>query len=372
MDTSEQQQLQRASIRWQFWFAVFATAFLAVTFIWFLPLRFLYEAGVGPSGGDAMHDDAAMEDDHGAAAEHEASDIREGLAVDMGASPAPTVGVATWFDFFVNEQPANAPIHPEDLEIEQERPMHVIGVRSDMEEFFHIHPLPDPTAPGHLIVPHTFAAPGMYKLWTEVKKGGVVHTIGQPEFLVNGAGAQSAKNVSFSRNVVVGEYQVALELDEPVRKGREAEFVFDIHTLTGVEVEVEDYLGEAMHLVVIKDDGTEFVHTHPEVGDMHGVFRAIPRAFAHGEAEEAAGADEDRDIQFHATFPQAGLYRAFAQFRPAGTDLAPEEAITAAFWIRVEEEPPLLANWWLRLFVSLVLIVLLSLGVRRYLAVNAK
>src|SRR3990167_3818117 len=138
MDTSEQQQLQRASIRWQFWFAVFATAFLAVTFIWFLPLRFLYEAGVGPSGGDAMHDDAAMEDDHGAAA-------------DMGPSPAPPVGVATWFDFFVNEQPANAPIPAEDLEIEHERPMHVIGVRSDMEEFFHIHPLPDPTAPGHLL-----------------------------------------------------------------------------------------------------------------------------------------------------------------------------------------------------------------------------
>ena len=375
MDTNEQHELQRANIRWQFWFAVFATAFLAVTFIWFLPLRFLYEAGVSPSGGDAMHDDATMEDapgEHGGAAYHESTDIREGLMVDMSASPAPTVGVATWLDFFVNEQPANTPVLAEDLEIEHEKLMHVIGVRSDMEEFFHIHPLPDPASPGHLIVPYIFAAPGVYKLWAEVKRNGVVHAIGQSELAVSGDGSQSAKSVSFARNIIVGNYQVALELDEPVREGREAELAFDIHTLTGDEVDAENYLGAPMHLAVIKDDGTEFVHTHPEGGDMHEAKGFFPRASAHGDAEGATTAEGDHGITFHAAFPQAGLYRAFAQFRPAGADLAPDEALTVAFWIRVEEEAPLFTNWWLRLFVSLVLIVLLSFGVRWYLAVNAK
>jgi len=405
MDTNEQQQLQRASIRWQLWFAVSMTAFLVVTFVWFLPLRFLYQASRSESADEATHDASTTEDVHGErgeALEHESSDIREGLAVDMSASPAPTVGRATWFDFFVNEKPANAPIPAEDIEIEHEKSMHVIGVRSDMEEFFHIHPLPDSASPGHLVVPHTFAAPGIYKLWTEVKRGGVIHAIGQPEFVVNGPGSQSAKSVSFARNIVVGNYQVALELDEPVAESREAELAFDIHTLTGDEVEVESYLGAAMHLAVIKDDWTEFVHTHPVRGDdghasqsfdadsalflkttlraegasngthpgrgdMHEAGGLIPRASAHGEAEETADVGDDHGALFHVIFPEAGLYRAFAQFRPAGADLSPEEALTAAFWIRIEEQAPFFSNWWLRLFVSLVLIVALSWGVRRYL-----
>lgn len=368
-----ERQLRRESIRWQFWFAVATTAFLAMTFIWFLPLRFLYQAGMGHSA-DEVTRDATTEDihgEHGEALSHEASDIREGLAVDMSASPVPTVGTATWFDFFVNEKPANTPIPADDLEIEHEKPMHVIGVRSDMEEFFHIHPLPDPNAPGHLIVPHVFAAPGMYKLWAEVKKGGMVHAVGQPEFLVMGTGTQSAKNVSFGRNVVTGNYQVSLEVDEPVAKGRETDLTFDIHTPTGNEVAVEDYLGAAMHLAIIKDDWTQFIHTHPEGSDMHGALRVIPRAFAHGEAEESAKSSGDHGIQFHVIFPEVGLYRAFAQFRPVGADLGPEEALTAAFWIRVEERAPLFSGWWLRLLVSLALIVLLSLGVRRYLEVPA-
>lgn len=365
-----EQQLRRANLRWLFWFAVAATAFLVVTFIWFLPLRFLYQAGIEHEGESAMHDDTSVDGDHsGATLDHESSGIHQGLSVDVNFSPAPMVGSATWLDFFVNEKPAGTPISLDRLEIEHEKLMHVIGIRSDMEEFFHIHPMADPSSSGHLMVPHMFTAPGIYKLWTEVKQDGVIHSIGQPEFAVAGEGSQSAKSVSFARNVITGNYQVSLAVDEPVGKQREVDLTFDVHTLVGGEVEVDDYLGAAMHLAVIKDDWTQFIHTHPEeAGHPHASRQFISRASAHGETtEETAGAGDDHGITFHVTFPEAGLYKTFAQFRPHGTDLESDEALTAAFWIRVEEQPPLISNWWLRLVVSFGLILLLSWVVRRYL-----
>ena len=137
-----------------------------------------------------------------------------------------------------------------------------------------------------------------------------------------------------------------------------------------------------MHLAVIKDDLTQFIHTHPENGaaDHHG-FQFIPEVSAHGG--ESLGAIEDT-ILFHVSFPEAGLYKVFAQFRPEGTNLPLDEALTASFWIQVEGQgegmpeghrestllkPPLSSEWWLLLVVSLFLIGLLSFAVRKFIQV---
>jgi hypothetical protein len=62
--------------------------------------------------------------------------------------------------------------------------MHVLGVRSDMNEFLHVHPVVNQTA-GTFDATYTFAKPGRYKLWSEIKKDGVVHTFGHPEITVS-------------------------------------------------------------------------------------------------------------------------------------------------------------------------------------------
>lgn len=350
-------------------------------------------SSAAPSDGSADH--------HAAVAYHEEGEVKHGIAVNLNISPIPArIGTSTRLDFFVNMKPGNSPVT--NLEIEHEKLMHVIGVRSDMNEFMHIHPVrsqtpevsadpqadrtsngvhPSPTsAPGHLSINYIFSKPGLYKIWSEIKQDGIDHAFGHPEISIMGDGPRDEKKVSFGRNVVAGLYQVALKTDEPVVKGHEHDLFFDIHTFSGDEVEVEEYLAAKMHLTIIKDDWKQFLHIHPEDGDHHALLKShfnsgIREALAHGD-EEVPGAVHDEEgadeaINFHAVFPEVGLYRVFAQFRPKGIDLPSDEALLAAFWIKVEEKAPsAISPWWINLAWSAAAIVILSVVVKKYLKVR--
>lgn len=395
---NEQKTPQEYSSSWHFWFLVSFSLLLIVVFVYWLPLRFLYEAEHGGMMGEKItHNEAEMPTSmHAEQAEtvsQEEGDTREGLAVNLNVSPVPVeVSTSTRLDFFVNEKPGNVPIPPSDLEIEHTKLMHVIGVRSDLEEFIHIHPVPT-EALGMFSVEHIFSKPGMYKFWSEVKRGGVNHVMGHPPFSVAGEGAVDEKRVSFSRNIIVRGYQVAIGIPEPVGKGVAYPLSFDIHTLTGGEVVLDEYLGALMHLTFIKDDWSEFIHTHPQErghmnADDHHSMRGIPTAYAHGdEVEDAHGmpgcaignqcVGDEHGVTFSLIFPTAGLYKAFAQFRPAGSDLPPDEALTVSFWVRVGETgsaPPASRNaassntvWWELLAASLIAMAVISVLVHKYL-----
>src|SRR3989338_10231586 len=227
----------------------------------------------------------AHKEEHGETLYHEEREVKSGPTVNLNITPVPFgVGQAQKLDFFVNEKPGNIPVT--DLEIEHEKLMHLIGVRSDLNEFFHIHPEPA-LAPGLFSEDYVFKAPGIYKLWSEIKKDGTIHAFGHPEISVEGGGVREDKKVSFGRNITVRSYQVALEIAEPVAKEHLHELNFDIHSLTGTEIAVEKYLGEKMHLVIIKDDLKQFIHAHPEEDGVeeHTQNNLIFQAFAHGVEE---------------------------------------------------------------------------------------
>lgn len=314
-----------------------------------------------------------MKEDHGSSVYHEEGEVREGLSVNFNITPVPVfINASTQLDFFVNQKPSNISVPVEELEIMNTKPMHVIGIRSDMNEFFHIHPQPGPSD-GILSVNHLFNRPGLYKVWSEIKKDGAIHTFGHPEISVSGEGAREEKQVSFARNFIVGGFSVSLKTTAIVVRGREIDLAFDIHTLSGAEIEVENYLGVPMHLTVIKDDLKQFIHTHPEKGTGQHNYRIINQAYAHGfEKAEPSMSVEDEMINFHLTFPEAGLYKVFGQFRPKGIDLPLDEALTAYFWIRVEDKAPVSAYArWLLLVVSAVVIVILSWTVSWFLKVKS-
>lgn len=379
MMTDEEKKIEQKVQPWRFWFSVVLTGFLIVMFGLYLPMRFQYNAltGVHAQMGEMqdMHDAMTGErhDERGASAYHEAKDVREGLTVDLSVSPEPVQsGTSTRLDFLVNQKPTGTPVLADALEIEHTKLMHVIGLRDDMNEFFHIHPVAAATS-GVFTIQHTFQKPGSYKIWSEVKKDGVDHSFGQELIDVQGHGERSRKEVLFAKDVTVGDYHVLLVMHEPVARGREVSLVFDIHAQDDQEVAVERFLGADMHLTIIKDDLTQFIHTHPEGGGhiMYGKDGLIQVARAHGDDEGTAMSGADRGIQFHTVFPEAGLYKAFAQFRPKGISLSPDDALTASFWIKVENQVPAANLKIILLAVSLILIALLSWGVKRFLTVRA-
>jgi hypothetical protein len=98
--------------------------------------------------------------------------------------------------------------------------------------------------------------------------------------------------------------------------GRSCNLEFLIRDPSGRETVTEDFLGAPMHLVIIKDDLSVCLHAHPE---FHN--RGIPV------------------ISSTQVFSKPGLYRLFAQFRPKGSSLPADEALFAAFYVRVVEGP---------------------------------
>jgi len=437
----ENSPIENNGRKWQFWFLATFSLLLVITFVFYLPTRFernfLREEAGHMNMEEMPHMDEEMMDmmhgdEHGGAVFHEEGEVLEGLEVNFNLTPVPVLaGSSTQLSFFVNEKPNNSPVPFSEIEINHTKLMHVIGVRSDLSEFFHIHPesslslgrgetldqtttteeispifpeersipLPDFLTPeeheklimrteievptvGVFSASYTFAKPGLYKIWSEVKKDGVIHSFGHPLFDVQGEGERERKEVSFTRNVVVGDYQVILEMKEPVAKGHEHGLSFDVHTLDGSEVALENYLGVPMHLAVIKDDLTQFIHTHPEEegGHTHSFLPFVQEVQAHGEAVM------DETVNFHVVFPEAGRYKVFAQFRPEGIGLPEDEALVASFWIQVAEsagivevadhhestqlKPLVSPAWWFLLAVSLGLIVLLSIAVHKFITVR--
>jgi len=317
------------------------------------------------ANGDDAHDDGL-----GGALVREESGVREGLIVNLNATPVPyLVGTTTRLDFIVNEKPGNVPVSFSQLDISHTKLIHVIGVRSDLNEFIHIHPRPITDIPGTFSINHIFSKPGLYKFWSEIKKDGVDYTFGHPELSVQGEGERDEKVISLGRNVIIGDntlgnYQVVLEADDILGKGLEYEFAFDVHTATGQGVLLEEYLGDTMHLVIIKEDLGQFIHSHPENADEHSLNSLIHEAYAN----DTNGGVASESINFHVSLSEKGFYRAFVQFRPQGIDLPQGEALTAAFWIQVQDSAPASrAVWWGLLIVSLVLTAGLSWITNRYI-----
>lgn len=367
------------TIKWRFWFLISFSLFLIVTFVYYLPLRFEYSVFRDKM---PMHKEGDMtqmtQGDR-----HETMQQKEGLTVNLNVTPVPVyTGTTTRLDFFVNQKPGNIPVPISELEIDHTKFMHINGVRDDLNEFFHIHP-ESLNTPGILTVDYTFSKPGSYKIWSGIKKGGVNHSFGHPKIMIEGEGEQYKKEVDFSRSATIDEYKVEFHYDDPVNPGKETDLHFDIHDVYGREVRVEPFLGADMHLAVIKDDLTTFIHTHPQGHQENGHTRnIINEVYAHGMEEELptgkmeeklpTGKVEDKTIAFKVRFPETGTYKIFAQFRPQGINLQSDESITAAFWLKVEEKKPLsVSPWSFLLIVSVILIIILGWAVRKYLTVSS-
>jgi hypothetical protein len=233
--------------------------------------------------------------------------VKTGLSVDMLVGPA-QINEPITLRFFVNQKPAS---WPEDhLEMEHEKFMHVIGVRDDLQEFFHIHPVK--TAPGMWTVTHVFTNGGNYKIWTDVRCLGISYAVGHPLLTVSGSMEKVGRNHDFRDTVESSGYRVTLKHSEPLLMGRTNQLEFTIRDDSGKDVAVENFLGAAMHLVAVRDDLSVYLHGHPE----------LPQ-------------ENDPKIHFRMAFSNQGTYKLFAQFRPAKTKLPADEAIVAEFYVNV-------------------------------------
>jgi hypothetical protein len=237
----------------------------------------------------------------------ETSQIKNGLSVDIFVGQ-PRVNQPVTLRFFVHQKPRNMPV--DQLQIEHEKFIHVIGVRDDLKEFFHLHPLR--VSAGMWEASYTFPKPGNYKIWTDLKSRGVSYSLGQPKLTVLENVSQSTSVSAASETPKNLDYKVAFTHTGSLIAGRTNQFQFVIRDASGNPAEIENYLGTSMHLIIVKDDLSVYLHAHPD-----------PRLRA------------DSPIRFNQAFSQPGNYKLFAQFRPKNAQLPKDETILEEFELTV-------------------------------------
>jgi hypothetical protein len=176
------------------------------------------------------------------------------------------------------------------MEVEHERPMHLIVVRRDLTGYQHLHPRPrdDGRWTASLRLPDA----GVYRAYADFRLDGRGETRAT-DLAVPGPFAPVPLPPA-SPWASAGGYRVALDTG-PIAPERTSELIYSV-TRHGAPVsDIEPYLGADGHLVALRQGDLAFLHAHP-----------VGRAEGPGE------------IRFATAFPSPGRYRLFLQFRHDG------------------------------------------------------
>jgi len=236
----------------------------------------------------------------------------EDFLVDFTSDPAQIkAGEPTQMVFMVKNAKGEL---VKDFQIVHEKPMHLLVVSDDLAEFYHEHP--EPQADGSLKVSFTFKNGGKFKIYTDFKPKDAKQTV--KSFSVEVAGNKRSPEelkADTKPEKTVGDLFVTLKNDGEITSGKELTLnfqVFDAKTKKPV-TDLQTYLGEKAHFVVISRDLRDFVHAHPISRDN------AKQEHDHGSdakpSEKLAGIDAESIVSAKLTFPSSGLYKIFAQFK---------------------------------------------------------
>lgn len=201
------------------------------------------------------------------------------------------------------------------FDVVHEKLLHLFVVRDDLGAFAHEHP--ELTGPGTFRLRFTFPTAGRYRLFADVAPQNAGSQILLDEIVVPGAppsrydlaGAAAAQPSAIHK---VDGIEIDWQWPQPLASGRSVIVSARLRTAAGGAVtDLEPYLGARGHLMLVHEDGTTFVHGHPD------------------EREPAApGATV---VPFLIRLPKPGLYRAWGQFQRGG------RLLTADFIVRAGE-----------------------------------
>jgi hypothetical protein len=168
-----------------------------------------------------------------------------------------------------------------DFDVEHTKRMHLIVVRRDMTGFQHLHPTQ--AADGSWSVPVTLPDAGTYRVFADFSHDGKAQTLAD-DLQADGT-VRSRPLPAPAQTTTVDGLQVRLT-EGASHAGKESELGFTV-TRNGRPVAVQDYLGAKGHLVALRQGDLAFLHVHPD----------------------------ENSLKFMATFPTAGRYRPFLQFK---------------------------------------------------------
>lgn len=228
--------------------------------------------------------------------------------------------------------------------------MHLFLIDSaTMHTFAHLHPLFDDTATFSTLLPALPA--GRYRLY-----GDIVFESGQTRTLtgmatLGGPGAPDARSLGDEDDAWItavgvnrhgGSAAVArledgssmewLTDSTPIRAGNATSLHFRVRDPSGAPATLEPYMGMSAHAVIVRTDGSLFVHLHPmgtvspaaqeafalrDRGDTTPTGRLLPMAAGMPSSMSPQSMPLSSDFSIPYEFPRPGTYRIWVQVRRA-------------------------------------------------------
>ena len=227
-----------------------------------------------------------------------------------------------------------------DLQIVHEKPMHLLVVSKDLAEFYHIHP--EQSADGSYRVEHTFPNGGEYKLYADFTPKEATQVVEQVDIKVAGTERERVPLVADANfTKTVDGLRVVMKPDGAIKGGQELMLNFAVFDAASNKpaTDLQNYLGELAHFVIISEDMKDFVHAHPMSKSEHdksGKMNADGKTsdhhaddHKHSTMEGVSTKPTASEVAAHTAFPRSGLYKVWAQFQRGG------QVITVPFVVKV-------------------------------------
>jgi hypothetical protein len=182
-----------------------------------------------------------------------------------------------------------------DFELTHEKLLHLIIVSQDLSYFNHIHP--EYKCEGVFEAVNDFPAGGKYRVIADFKPAGGDAMTKLAWLDVEGEPADPVPIVLTDPLVAAADgKRVTLKISS-LAPDEESVFTFHVEDeASGRPIaDLEPYLGAIGHVVILSEDGEQYVHVH-------------------AEKDQGSGPD----ARFEATFPKRGVYKIWAQFRHQG------------------------------------------------------
>jgi hypothetical protein len=221
--------------------------------------------------------------------------------------------------FFITHPKTEAPVKK--FNIVHDMPFHLFVVSQDLTYFAHLHP--QQQADGRFTIQTMVPKAGSYIIYCDVFPVGGMPQVAHRSLITAGfdgdlfsAQAQLEADKILSKTLAGVRFELTLNPAEPV-SGKPATLKYHLtDEKTGEPVkDLEPYLGAWGHTLILSEDASDYIHSHPT--------EMIPD-----------GADRTKifggpDVSFDAFFPRPGRYRVWSQFQRQG------KLITVAFTISV-------------------------------------
>ncbi|REE90504.1 hypothetical protein A8990_1067 [Paenibacillus taihuensis] len=187
------------------------------------------------------------------------------------------------------------------LEVNHEKKLHLIIVSKRLSKFMHIHPVQTKMA-GVFEAKVNFKTAGAYKLVADFKPAeGKQQTQSNWVVVARGAGDEPKTEPVLTADKeltrAAGGMEVSLSLGSEPKAGASSMLTFTFRDAMNDKpvTDLQPYLGAIGHVVIMDADAERYVHVH-------------------AMDERAKGPT----AQFHATFPEPGLYKIWGQFKRHG------------------------------------------------------